>query len=443
MTTIYKIDISTSPAPVLTNERAQVLDVLRGVAIFGILFNNIYGFSGYGFLTEEMRQQFSTFSIDHFLNALQIIFIEGKFYSIFSLLFGIGFSIILVRNKNRGINPLNIFYKRLLVLAVIGAAHLYFLWQGDILLLYALVGMLLPLFRNLSNRNLLLCATLFILSPIAIDLVRLALQWSPGHFLFPIGEAIDAKVGLTEENWRTYLFTDGSGWKEWWHWQQTSFIYRYATLLNSNRLFKVLGMFLLGYYVGRNMIYTNLHQYTHILKKIRNWGLLIGIPANVVVYIFEGDDKFIHASAWGMADTISYALGVVPLALAIASTIALSWMKSKNSWLKVFAPVGQMALTNYLAQTIICSMIFYGAGFGLGQKIGLAYVFLIAVAVFGLQIIYSNIWLRHFNYGPVEWIWRQLTYGKKIPLKKQKDFQLPVTKVKNAETVLNDAPTIL
>lgn len=109
MTTIYKIDLLTSPTPVLTSERAQVLDVLRGIAIMGILLNNIYGFSGYGFLTEEMRQQFSTFSVDKFLNALQIIFIEGKFYSIFSLLFGIGFSIILVRNKSRGINPLKVF----------------------------------------------------------------------------------------------------------------------------------------------------------------------------------------------------------------------------------------------------------------------------------------------------------------------------------------------
>lgn len=303
--------------------------------------------------------------------------------------------------------------------------------------------MLLPLFSNLSNKSLLIWAAIFILSPILIDAIRLLLQWSPGNFLFPVGEAIDAKFGITEQNWRTYLFTEGSGLKEWWHWQQTSFIYRYASLLNNNRIFKVLGMFLLGYYVGRNMIYANLQQYSSQLKKIRKWGFLIGIPANVVVYIFEGDEKYIHASTWGMADTISYALGVVPLALAIASTIALSWMNSKNSWLKIFAPVGQMALTNYLVQTVICSIIFYGAGFGLGQKIGLTYLFPIAVAVFGFQIIYSNIWLRHFNYGPVEWIWRQLTYGKKIPLRKRKDAQLPVTKVKNAETVLNDTPTIL
>ncbi len=123
--------------PIQKQERAQILDVLRGLALFGILLVNIYGLSGYLTLTDNMRRQFSTYPADNILNFFQMALVEGKFYSLFSLLFGIGFSIILMRNEAKGINPLKIFYRRLAVLFLIGAAHIYFLWEGDILLLYA------------------------------------------------------------------------------------------------------------------------------------------------------------------------------------------------------------------------------------------------------------------------------------------------------------------
>ncbi len=406
-------------SPVQQQERAQILDVLRGLAILGILLNNIYGFSGYGFLTEEMRQQFNTFKADHFLNFLQITFVEGKFYSLFSLLFGIGFSIILIRNKQKGINPLPVFYRRLGVLLLIGAAHLYFLWQGDILLLYALVGLLLPLFRNCSNKTLLIWATVFVLAPIAIDALRLWVKWSPGDFLLPIGLSIDEKVGLTEDNWRTYIFKKGSGFTEWWNWQQTSFIYRYYDLLNNNRIPKVLGMFLLGLYAGRKMIYANLDHYRNLFKKMMLWGFAIGVPASFVMYLFEGDEKFIPSSSLGMYDTVFYALSVVPLSLAYTASICLFWIKRKSiSRLSVFAPVGRMALTNYLVQTVVASFLFYGAGLGLGQKFGLVVLFPIVIGIYAMQVLYSSIWLKHFQFGPLEWIWRQLTYGKRMPLRK-------------------------
>jgi uncharacterized protein len=406
-------------SPVQQQERAQILDVLRGLAILGILLNNIYGFSGYGFLTEEMRQQFNTFKADQFLNFLQITFVEGKFYSLFSLLFGIGFSIILIRNQQKGINPLPVFYRRLGVLLLIGAAHLYFLWQGDILLLYALVGLLLPLFRNCSNKTLLIWATVFVLAPIAIDALRLWLKWSPGDFLLPIGLSIDEKVGLTEDNWRTYIFIKGSGFTEWWNWQQTSFIYRYQYILNSNRILKVLGMFLIGFYVGRKMIYANLDEYGSLFRRVMKWGFALGLPASIVMYLFEGDGKYIHAHWYGLFDTVFYALSVVPLSLAYASAICLFWIKRKGiSRLYVFAPVGRMALTNYLMQTLIASFLFYGAGLGLGQKFGLVVLFPIVIGIYAMQVLYSSIWLKHFQYGPMEWIWRQLTYGERMPLKK-------------------------
>lgn len=409
--------MSTNALPIHTSQRADILDVLRGLALFGILLNNIYGFSGFGNLQDEARQKFSTFPLDEGLNFFQVMLVEGKFYSLFSLLFGIGFSIILIRNKKKGINIFKIFYRRLAVLLLIGAAHIYFLWEGDILVLYAIIGFLLPLYKNCSNTTLLTWAVILILSPIAIDLVKLWLQKGPGDFIIPAAEAIDTRNGIIGEEWRTYLFKDNSNWNEWHNYQNTAFMYRFSSLLNNNRIPKVLGMFLIGLYVGKNMIYANLQQYLPLLKKIMMWGFIIGLPFSFLMAVFEGDDKQVYKSWWGMADTISYALGVVPLSLAYVASVCLFWVKTKASGkLRKFAPVGRMALTNYLMQTVIGISLFYGIGFNLGQDFGIAYIFIIAMAIYCLQLIYSSIWFRFFQYGPMEWIWRQLTYGKRLSL---------------------------
>lgn len=406
--------------PLQQTERAAILDVLRGIAILGILLNNIYSFSGYGMLTDEMRElNFSTFNLDQLLNLLQIIFVEGKFYTLFSLLFGIGFSIFLLRGEAKGINPLKIFYPRLIILAVIGFLHLYFIWFGDILLLYALIGLVLPLFRKCSNRTLITWAVVLILCPILIDIIKVATGWSAFPVFIPLAMPTDIENGITEDNWRTLLFNEDSGFKEWGIMQDTGYIYRYADLIESNRFFKVLGIFILGLYVGRNRIYSNLGQYKPLLKKVRKWGFIIGLPFSIAMGIFEGDDHYVPMHWEGLFDTVSYAFGVVPLSLAYTATIALLWnRKNNNSRLRYFAPAGRMALTNYILQTVVGSFLFYAAGFGLGQEFGLVYVFLIALAIYIFQILYSTLWLKYFQYGPLEWIWRMLTYRKWLPIRK-------------------------
>lgn len=261
--------MQTLTSPVQKTDRAQILDVLRGLAICGILLNNIYAFSGYGMLTDEMREkQFSTFPVDVILNVLQITFVEGKFYSLFSLLFGIGFSIILIRNEQKGVNGLKVFYRRLFILLLIGTFHLFFLWEGDILVLYALIGFVLPLFRKCSDKSLIIWAAVLISLPIFINVIKILTQWSPGGFLFSIGESLDVKTGMAkDEAWRTWLFKEGSGWQEWRTWQTSGPVWRYQYILDSNRIPKVLGMFLIGFYVGRKMIYANLGQHISLLKK--------------------------------------------------------------------------------------------------------------------------------------------------------------------------------
>jgi uncharacterized protein len=411
---------NNTAAPISIQERADILDVLRGLALMGVLLDNIFGFTGYGYFSEAQRKALPTFYSDATLGLLELIFIHGKFYSLFSLLFGIGFSVTLVRNEQKNLNPLPVFYRRLFLLASFGAAHLFLLWEGDILFLYAMIGCLLPLFRKCTDKTIITWAVILIASPVLIDLVKVLLHVKTGAFLENLAYKIDDKNGITKDNFSTYLSSPGSGWREWRNWQASGFLYRYAYLIESNRIPKVLGMFLLGFCAGRKMMYANLQQYVPLFKKIKRWGFIIGIPTSLahVYFMFTGKDI---PDPMGLATTLFYALSVVPLSLAYTSTICLFWIRTNgNNRLRILAPVGRMALTNYLMQTISCIIIFYGVGFGLGGDIGPTIFVPIALSIYTLQIVYSNWWFKHFNYGPLEWIWRQWTYKKRLPIAKIK-----------------------
>jgi uncharacterized protein len=169
-----EIDIKDM-APVKASERHVILDALRGFALLGICLANFPEFSLYTFQKPEITEAMPTAEIDKVVRFLQYLFVDGKFYTIFSLLFGIGFSIIISNAVKKGTDGFRIFYRRMIVLAAIGFLHLMFIWSGDILLLYALLGMLLPLFRHVSDRVLLGTSAVLLLLPILID-------WLAGTF---------------------------------------------------------------------------------------------------------------------------------------------------------------------------------------------------------------------------------------------------------------------
>ncbi|HEX4876233.1 MAG TPA: hypothetical protein VFV31_06140, partial [Chitinophagaceae bacterium] len=207
-------------SPVLQNERTDILDILRGFALLGVMIDNLFGFSGWGYITQPMRESLPTWPADGPLAMLEQVFINGKFYRLFSLLFGIGFSIILIRNEQRGVNPLKILYRRLFILLLIGAGHLFLLWEGDILFLYALIGFVLPLFRKCSDRSLLIIAALLIFSPLLFDAFSILFHYKNGSFLNDLAQSIDKRTGLpTDDSFGQYLYKDGAGWQEWRNWQ--------------------------------------------------------------------------------------------------------------------------------------------------------------------------------------------------------------------------------
>lgn len=408
----------STPLPVQQHERSDILDSLRGFALLGIFLANSAAFSLYMFLPPEKMETLPTALPDKIFTYFHFVFIDGKFYSLFSLLFGIGFSIILNRNQQAGKNALAIFYRRLLILAIFGLLHTFLLWDGDILFVYAICGMFLPLFRNCTDRTLLFWWVTLILSPVLLDAIIVISNgaWRPSAFIADVAERMDARYGIGPDNFSTWLI-DHTDYKSIHEFLQGGFFWRWEHLIGSNRLPKVVGMFVLGLYVGRNMIYANLEKYQALLKQIQRWGFVIGIPASLAYAWFELDDYHLPKPA-ALLDTLFYALSVVPLSLAYTTTFCLLWLKPDwKKRLMVFAPAGRMALTNYILQTLIGITIYYGIGFGLGAKFGPTLFFPIAIAVFCIQIPVSKLWLSHFRFGPLEWIWRMLTYGKVMPLR--------------------------
>jgi len=200
-------------------------------------------------------------------------------------------------------------------------------------------------------------------------------------------------------------------------WSEGGAFWRYEHILSSNRVVKVLAMFLLGLVAGRNRIYARLSENKMLLKRIQKWGFIVGLPASIAFALFFVDGKQLPKPA-GLLDTLFYAISVIPLSLAFTASVCLFWLNPSGRWLMLFAPAGRMALTNYIMQTFISIFIYYGIGLGLGAKTGSTVYILIAILVYLIQLWYSRIWLKYFSYGPFEWVWRQLTYSRYIKNKK-------------------------
>lgn len=402
-------------APIQAKERFVILDALRGFALLGICLANFPEFSLYTFQPAEVTAAMPSAAIDRVVRFIQYLFIDGKFYTIFSILFGIGFSIIIANAERKGANGFKIFYRRMSVLALIGFLHLMLLWSGDILLLYAIAGMLLPLFRRLSDRMLLSVSALFIFVPVLIEWSAGMAQISLSAWASDLQWHYCAKYGITEENFGVWL-RDARSYAGVFQFLIQGAFERMWEFLEGHRLLKVMGLFLLGLYIGRNRIYAGLACHRKEIGRTGTISLLVGLPLSVV-YAWDS------VSGHPFGDTVAsllYAVSVVPMGISYMAGMAWLFMKYETSgmWRYIAAP-GRMALTNYIGQSLIGILLFYGIGFGWGASVGLGTTELIACGVFVVELLCSLAWLRYFRYGPLEWIWRMLTYGEYLKIKKE------------------------
>lgn len=401
--------------PISLHERIEVLDVLRGLAICGILIGNMQWFSGYGMMPPALAAQ--TPLSDQVTHFLVHFFVEGKFYSIFSFLFGFGFALQIARAETRGDTKASLFKRRLFWLLVIGLLHAYLLWAGDIVSIYAVMGFILLLFRKKSDTSLLKWAGWLLVVPIVTYVLI--------YILFVAFVPADAMASFEAgqvEMWNNNVNTvTNSSYPQIVSSYNLYYVVgRYAGLILQMRLPKILAMFLLGYYAYRRGFFQDLEAHQPFIRKVLIYGLGLGLVCNAVFALVSHSEADFPPSLAGLAGVILYAFGVPALALGITALIVTLWQDgAAQRILAVLAPVGRMALTNYIMQTVICVILFYGYGFGLFGTFGAVKATLTALGIFVFQILLSTIWLKYFAYGPLEWIWRQLTYRKRLNLRRE------------------------
>jgi uncharacterized protein len=416
---LFTTDHPNIPVPAM--DRIQFLDILRGIAILFILIANIRHLSGELYIPEIEKAAMKTASLDYILEILAFIFVDGKFYSVFSILFGIGFAVQYQRmNKNDKVF-VPFFRRRMIGLLILGSAHLFLIWLGDILTLYALLGFTLVWFRHFSDKRLVIWAGLLLLMPVVHWLaMHLTDTFYPRYFSRLHNQLVAPYViDMSGENSNPGFSIAGylalSDAKQLLKVNLFMPLLRLGGILMEGRVFKVLALFLLGIYAGRQILENNILSKTSRLKEIILWGLGIGVPMNLLRTWVEFGNQ--EGAFWQFSKYMLNALALTPMAVAYCAIIALI-VTRRQRWQGWFAHVGRTALSNYLFQSLICIFIFYGVGLGYAGTMGYSGILLVALVLFTWQIIFSTFWLRYFRFGPVEWTWRQLTYRKLIKLTK-------------------------
>ena len=406
--------------PVSTSERVETIDILRGLALFGILAANIRGFSGPP-MTYFMPHQFWTAIHDRAAQAFIDTFVQGKFISIFAFLFGVGFAIQFERATARGAAFGWTFARRLFVLLLIGLAHGLLIWFGDILLTYALSGFVLLLFRKRRNKTLAIWATLF--------LTVMPLLMTAGFIATRLGARPPGpprqRPNAEEVAKAADVYGNGS-WLEIQRHRARDAV-RYNWAFTPVLFFQVHGLFLLGILAWRKRFF---HPAPEALPRYRTvmWlALAVGVAGNIAVTlvtrVFTPPPP---PGSWlGFAMGWTRSISVPTLSLGyVCFVILLCHDPAWRARLQRFAAVGRTALTNYLLQSIVGTLIFYSYGLGL-FGVGPALLLPLTVVIFVIQLYASAWWVSRYRMGPVEWVWRRLTYRGPLPMRKENALAPP------------------
>ncbi|PKP48763.1 MAG: hypothetical protein CVT94_07315 [Bacteroidetes bacterium HGW-Bacteroidetes-11] len=407
-------------APIAPGGRLILLDILRGFAIFGILMVNMKLF--FSPIAGMLLKPDADLPLLVLLPDLLIRFLfEGKFYTLFSLLFGYGFWIFMNKQIESG-SILPIYRRRLFVLLVFGILHILLLWAGDILFFYALFGFILILFRKSSNRKITIWAIVLILIP------PIVVTFSWGMLVLgasvPEGKAaIDASMA---ESFRTiqelieranHIYSNGSFYEiinirlAEWRMLLPALLFFYPT---------VLGVFLLGMVAARKGFAEPTAGSLSFYKRVWIWSLLVGVICESFFTYASLYADMMAPNGFSALASLAHAIGAPALTLFYISSVITLYKKGFLCGLwNALVPVGRMALTNYLMQSVICTTIFYSYGFGYFGKFTTLDGVILVLVIFVFQIFFSRYWLSRFRFGPMEWLWRRLTYLSPQPMRKR------------------------
>lgn len=413
------VSASAGPlAPTGAAERIHLLDILRGFALLGILLVNMPLFANpiyYAVVAPPPGSPLDA-AIDWFIRFAG----EGKFYSLFSFLFGLGFTIIMTRARARGLAFVPLQMRRLLVLLVFGLAHALLIWVGDILTFYAVLGFVLLLFRNTSPKWLLRWAIIMLLLPVLfLTLSVVSLEFARTT---PEGAAMMNEILMEQTNAFTAMvqqayivYAEGNFLEiTAQRWNDVLVMWGIGLFIAPN----ILAMFLLGAWFGKREIFRDPSAHVALFRRLLIWGGLVGVVGNAIYAQYMATSNRIMPDLNFLIASLAQNFGAPALMLAYVAAFAL--LAQSASWgsrLMLLAPVGRMALTNYLLQSIICTLIFNGYGLGLFGQINATTGLILTVVIYLAQIPFSHWWMRRYRFGPAEWLWRTLTYGKLQPMR--------------------------
>ncbi len=397
-------------APVAPRERLVTLDVLRGVALCGVMIGNMVLYSGQWAEPGPGPELSGLDEIaDWFLN----IFVRGKAQTLLTFLFGFGFAVQLLRAQERSEPVMGLYVRRLAVLFLFGVLHVALLWWGDVVWTYAVAGCGLLLFIHASNRSRLVWGLGLIFVPNlvvhvpAVHMATMPAFLEPGAFGAYNARMLEAlhapdRDGLWWEHLRYALL-----------WCSRIYVWYYLWTL---------GRFLLGYIAGKLRWFDNDGaDHLPVFHRLAAWGgsIAVMVATFEVVTWLHLIPFLAKYGLWGqLLWTAIDEIGLLATTLTYVGIIVL--LMQRPAWrrvLRVIAPAGRMPLTTYFSQSLICTFIFYGWGLGLAGAIGTAGCLGLSVAIFTVQVALCHIWLRFFRFGPLEWVWRSAVYLKWQPMR--------------------------
>lgn len=395
--------------PQIANERIQILDILRGMALMGILIVHL-AVGAHWFLASPEQKALMPFpEINAIIGPAIDFFFTDKSRTLFAFMFGISFFIQLKSAEHHKKPFKRAFLWRLTILLIFGLLHGHLLFGSDILRYYAAGGLLLLLVYKWSSKSLLILGLfLNIIVPLIATIVSIVykINWFGD---FPDMLSFQ-KAFMSTSYWENFRINN---------FDATA---RYNLFFLLYYFVPVTGIFLFGICVGRQNYLQNPEMHTKLLKRFVVWGLSIG-------FLIQGSNLLMNTALehkWINGNIIIYAfkdflvsIAVLLISLAYVSALTLLCLRPNwNRFLAILAPAGRMTLTNYIMQSVFLWVVFFGSGFGLYLKIGPSISIFIAIALCGLQLICSYYWLNYFKMGPLEWIWRYANSGRRPEFKK-------------------------
>lgn len=403
----------------LTPKRIVTVDALRGIALLGILLAHMCYWYNAGPLPGELYGKYTGIG-NQIVSILNDVLISGKFFAFFSFLFGLSFFLQMDKMEQKSTHFVWRYAWRIALMGIIGLMHHAF-WRGDILSIYAPLGFILIFARKWTNQWVLIVGILFAFN-VPNKIIELI------HLIQPIVPAVKGAPpppnNFDAESKAFLAMVQGNSWVNIWVDNLKNLGTKFQFQFDSGRIYITFGFFLLGMYAGRLNWFKDISFTKPYLQKILKrsfWGalglLLIGIGiilSNELLKLGWQENRAVGLVFGTIYDAFNAALVMVYIT-------GFSLLLNKNSWQKLsgwFAAIGKMALTSYLMQTLAGLLLFYGVGLGLTGKTAPWINWVIALVFFSLQVMWSSWWLKRYQYGPLEWMWRSATYFKWYPIKK-------------------------